>query len=92
MSPKDDCSPYINAQTGILIYTHAYASNYHLNMTHLHVFDDIIALDRLITITACVILNVPLAAPLTSHTCDAPVEHTTDQSEGGTETTLKYTF
>lgn len=84
---KDDHSPYINAQTGILIYTHA-ITNYHPNMTHLHVFDDIISLDRLISITACVIPNVPLAAPLTGHTCDAPVEHTTDQSEGGTETTL----
>lgn len=84
---KDDHSPYINAQTGILIYTHAF-TNYHPNMTHLHVFDDIISLDRLISITACVIPNVPLAAPLTGHTCDAPVEHTTDQSEGGTETTL----
>lgn len=73
-----------NAQTGIVIYTHAFI-NYHPNMTHLSVFDDMISLDRLNTITACVFLNVPLAAPLTSHTCNASAEHTTDQSERNSE-------
>lgn len=65
-------------------YTRAF-TNYHPNMTHLHLSDDMITLNRLIFIAACVILNVPLAAPLTGHACHAPAENTTDQSEGGTE-------
>lgn len=68
---------------------HSFINN-NPNMTHLSVFDDKISLDRLNTITACVILNVPLAAPLTGHTCDAPAEHTTDQSERNPEWNINF--